>query len=394
MKKLMILGAGIYQVPLIKKARDMGLYTIVVSVDGPYPGFALADKVLKYDTRDTAGILAAAREEGIDGIVTTGTDVAMKTIGTVCDALGLTGISAEAAKRLTDKADMKTAFAGKVSTSPFSVVKTLAEAKDAADRIGYPVMVKACDVSGSRGISKVNDPAGLEEAFDYAMAATHTDHLIVEKAVEGYEIGLDGFVRHGQTVLCLPHDKHVARCAHSTVPAGHSFPFKGNEALQAAIRREFDAIVAATGLNNCAVNADVFVTGEDTVSVIEAGGRCGATTIPELITIYTGMDYYEGMIHTALGEDFDFTPTRAVPCMGRLLISPVTGVITAVDEAGLQAIRDEGIDFSLDYGVGDKVYQMKDGTDRIGQVIMASDDEREIEAVMDRILSCLTISQE
>ena len=38
MQKLMILGAGIYQVPLIKKAQAMGLETIVVSYPGPYPG--------------------------------------------------------------------------------------------------------------------------------------------------------------------------------------------------------------------------------------------------------------------------------------------------------------------------------------------------------------------
>ena len=34
MKKIMILGAGIYQVPLIRTARRMGLYTIVVSIRG------------------------------------------------------------------------------------------------------------------------------------------------------------------------------------------------------------------------------------------------------------------------------------------------------------------------------------------------------------------------
>ena len=42
MKKIMILGAGIYQVPLIKTAKRLGLYTIVVSIPGNYPGFALA----------------------------------------------------------------------------------------------------------------------------------------------------------------------------------------------------------------------------------------------------------------------------------------------------------------------------------------------------------------
>ena len=51
-KKLMILGAGIYQVPLIKKAKEMGLETLVVSIKGNYPGIALADSFYEIDTRD------------------------------------------------------------------------------------------------------------------------------------------------------------------------------------------------------------------------------------------------------------------------------------------------------------------------------------------------------
>ena len=71
MKKLMILGAGIYQVPLIKKAKEMGLFTVVTSIPGPYPGFQYADEALYLNTTDAEGILAAAEERQIDGILTT-----------------------------------------------------------------------------------------------------------------------------------------------------------------------------------------------------------------------------------------------------------------------------------------------------------------------------------
>ena len=57
----MILGASIYQVPLIRTARRMGLYTIVVSIPGDYPGFALADKIYELNTRDKEAILADAQ---------------------------------------------------------------------------------------------------------------------------------------------------------------------------------------------------------------------------------------------------------------------------------------------------------------------------------------------
>ena len=106
----MILGAGIYQVPLIRTARRMGLYTIVVSIPGDYPGFAFADKIYELDTRDKEAILEAAREEQINGICTSGTDVAVSTIGYVCEKMHLSGIPYEAAEILTDKAKMKDAF--------------------------------------------------------------------------------------------------------------------------------------------------------------------------------------------------------------------------------------------------------------------------------------------
>ena len=72
MKKILILGAGIYQVPLIKRAKAMGLYTIVASIPGNYPGFEIADKVYYENTTDFEAILRVAKEEKIDGIVTAG----------------------------------------------------------------------------------------------------------------------------------------------------------------------------------------------------------------------------------------------------------------------------------------------------------------------------------
>ena len=89
MKKLLILGAGIYQVPLIKTAKRMGIQTLVASIPGKYPGFEIADKVFYENTVDYEKILEIAKEEKIDGIVTAGTDVAVITIGKVCDDLSV-----------------------------------------------------------------------------------------------------------------------------------------------------------------------------------------------------------------------------------------------------------------------------------------------------------------
>ena len=169
MQKILILGAGIYQLPLIKKAKEMGLFTIVCSIRGHYPGFTLADRVYYVDTTDQDEILNIAKKEKIHGIVTTGTDVAVKTIGYVCNQLHLPGLSLESALLATDKYLMKEAFLHNgVSCAHHIRVTSSAEALRACENLGYPAMIKCTDSSGSRGISRVDSPAEVPGAITEA----------------------------------------------------------------------------------------------------------------------------------------------------------------------------------------------------------------------------------
>lgn len=106
--------------PLIKKAKEMGIYTIVASINGNYPGIKIADKVYYENTTDVETIMKIAKEENINGICTTGTDVAVITIGAICEKLNLSGISASATILATNKLLMKEAFKkAKVRTADF-----------------------------------------------------------------------------------------------------------------------------------------------------------------------------------------------------------------------------------------------------------------------------------
>lgn len=387
----MILGAGTYQVPLIQTARRMGLYTIVVSIPGDYQGFALADKIYELDTRDKERILEAAREEQIDGICTSGTDVAVSTIGYVCEKMGLSGIPQEAAAILTDKALMKEAFLkGGVSASTGMRVYSLAEARGAAERIGYPVVVKRVDSSGSRGITVVEQPEKLDEAYCYASERTTKDYVLVEGFIRGTEIGVDGFVQDGQLVFLAPHTKFVYRGKNTTIPVGHAFPYHCTQEVYDEIGRQMQAAVSAAGADQCSVNADVFVDGNK-VSIIEMGGRTGATCIPELISIYYGFDFYEKMLRSALGEQVEFNCTGSQPCMAKLLLSPVEGKITSIDKEGIRALEEQGVTVSLDFPAGHKVFAMADGTDRIGHIIACTEDESQLDAWMMQVYRCICV---
>ena len=385
MKKLMILGAGVYQVPLIRQARAMGFTTVVVSIDGNYPGFALADKIYNLDTRDCEGILAAARAEQIDGICTAGTDVAVRAVGYVCSQMKLPGIGQEAAQIVTNKKKMKEAFmrAG-VSTAAFHTVKSFEQAQEAAHALGYPVVLKIVDSSGSRGIIKAGRPEELEKAYGEAAAYTSMPYLLVEEFIDAEEIGIDAFVIDHELCLMLPHDKFICQADGVTIPMGHHFPYRTSDRVLQELTRQMQLVINATGMNNCPVNADVFVKGSR-VWVVEAGGRSGATCIPELISMHCGFNYYEQMIYAALGVAVDFTYENTRPCMAKLIFSNRDGTITSMKTEVIEQLEKDGIYVRLDYSVGDRVSKVKNGTSRIGHVIAATDREAVLDEIAGRV---------
>lgn len=367
MKKIMILGAGIYQVPLIKSAKKMGYYTIVISIKGSYPGFGIADKIYFEDTRNYDAVLDIAEKEHIDGIITAGTDVAVVTVGKVCDALGLKGLSFEAAQIATNKLLMKKKYEEYgVRTARFRRVPfDLDCIKEQTKGLRFPLIFKAVDSSGSRGIIRVDSEEQFRRALEYTKAATKMDYFVIEEFLEGKEFGAQAFVYNGEIQFILPHGDYVF-IGDTGVPVGHYTPYETNKAIQDEIQNQLGKAIKAMQLNNCAINAD-FIFSDGKVYVLEVGGRSGATCLAELTSIYYGFDYYEKMIRVCMGEEVDFSSSVAVPNACMLLMSEKDGTITKQnnnnkDDADIIAVQ-------FDYCIGDNVRKFKVGPDRIGHVI-------------------------
>ncbi|WP_028234383.1 ATP-grasp domain-containing protein [Pseudobutyrivibrio sp. MD2005] len=365
MRKIMIMGAGIYQVPLILKAKEMGLYVIAVSRPGDYPGFKYSDKNYYFDTRDTENILKVAKEEGISGICTTGTDVALKAVGYVNDAMNLHGVSYDAACICADKALMKDCFEkGGVKSAEHKRISSIDDAREWMKYLNSPVIIKPVDSSGSRGITRVDDISELDSAFEKAMSFTTKDYVVIERFIEGTEIGLDAFVVNNKVQFIAPHEKLNYFNGSTCVPVGHRFPLNESSTVIKRIEDECNKVISAIGLNDCAINMDIMIS-DGQPYILEASGRCGATCIPELISIFYNFDFYEEMISCAMGDQVHFEEKEKTPCIGKVIIPYKDGHIT--DQKILTDNPD--IKVSLDYEPGEIVHKFQVGPDRIGQII-------------------------
>ena len=366
MKKLMIMGAGIYQVPLIKTAKRMGIHTIAVSIPGNYPGFAVADEICHINTVDYEAVLKVAREKKVDGIVTAGTDVAVITIGRVCDELGLCGLSFEAARIAVDKLLMKECYEENgVRTARYRKVLFAEPVEEKIRDLHFPLIVKTVDSSGSRGITRVNRPEDIPAAVAEAKACTRKDYYLVEEFIEGREFGAQAFIYGGELRFVLPHGDYVFM-GNTGVPVGHFAPFELTGEQQRDVREQTAKAVRAMKLDNCAINCD-FIMKDGKTYVLEIGGRSGATCLAELVSIYYGFDYYEKIVEAALGIEPVFPQEQAVPNASKLLMSSRDGVIRSIVDHNRE--NPDICEIMFDYRVGEQVKKFRVGPNRIGHVI-------------------------
>ena len=375
---VLVLGAGIYQVPLIKRIQARGMRAVVASIPGDYPGINLADEFLPVNTTDERGIVEAARIIDAKAVITTGTDVALRSLGATVDALGLVGPTHAMTVRATNKADMKQAFEeGGVRSAKHVKAASESDALKAWTFLhphanSHPLMVKCPDRSGSRGISIATSPDKVLGAFHDAVDASLCGYAIIEDYIEGHEVGLDGYVNaDGQVSFLAYHDKIVRGNGHTDVPVGHRMDadFIQHCRTETDLAEQAQRTSTAVGMRRCFFNMDVILDTENRAWVIEAGVRAGATCIPEVIGAYYGFDYYEAMIE------------------GRLLVSDSEAIAQcAAIEDILRPVKDRyevSIEASVDYAAGERLPAFENGTSRIGQIVCSGTDSHTVAMAID-----------
>lgn len=372
MKRLMILGASYSQLPLIDAAKKAGIYTIVASTPGSWPGFQAADDFTYTDISNPQEVLQAAKEFQIDGITSCCLDTGVPAIGFVSEKMGLCGPSKEAACITTNKYKMKEAFLkGGVSCALHKKVKNREELEEALLQLKLPVVTKAVDLMGSRGIYLCNTREEVYENFEKTMKATGMDYCLVEEFIEGTLFGVEAMVKDGELVFCLP-DNTEAYPGYVPTPVGHSVPFEKEEQLGKQVREQLKKAVKAVGLDNCAINSDM-ICKDGHVYVIEITGRAGATCLPEIVSIYYGINYYEAMVRLALGMDISsmFRNPTGKSCIARTLLSDRKGIVRKIENKNRS--DHDIVDLQFNIGPGDEVRKYENGRDRIGQVIVKGD---------------------
>ncbi|MGE7689347.1 ATP-grasp domain-containing protein [Lysinibacillus sp. NPDC097214] len=387
-KRLLVLGAGRGQVGLIKTAKEMGIITVVGTMpNNNPPGIELADEVCYVDISNPDEVLKKARDLKLDGISTCCLDTGVTALGKSCEQLGLRGLKEAAAVLCQDKLKMKTALIESgISTAKFLKVSSEDELKESLKKLMLPVIIKATDLQGSKGIYIAHTEQEAYEGFRSAMLETSRDYCIIEEFIEGWEFGAQSFVYNGEVLFVMPHGDNTFM-SHTAIPVGHFVPINCSEDIRRQTEVCVREAIKALDLDNCAVNVDLIVK-DGKVYIIELTGRVGANCLPELVSINFGINYYQMIVAMALGDNpkeiWDKRDKQTNAGLAKMLFSEKeNGILKKIEYTG--SIDKDLLEITFFKVPGDEIRAFKNSNDCIGQVIVKGKTYEECEVKVEQI---------
>ena len=295
-KRLLILGATAYIINVVRIARSMGVYTIVVDPVKEDAAKKYADKSYDVNTKDIDALLKIAKEENVDGIMTAYSDLNLPICRELCDKLGLPFYASE--KNIEQTVD-KIKF--KEMCRKYNVPVVPEYTEDEIDKVDYPVIVKPSDSYGSKGISVCRNREQLVAGIEFAKSYSPTNQVIIEEYMVCDDVNLDYAMQDGEVIFTAMGDRYVNKDQKGKSPLSLAviYPSKYIDRYIREVDANAKRMFKEEGFKDGMVFIQSFMSKKG-FHFFEMGYRPGGGQSSILLKNINDIDYVEYLINYAL----------------------------------------------------------------------------------------------
>jgi biotin carboxylase len=291
----------------VDRVRRRGVDTVVVVAERYRP---LYDGLPGVTVRTVPSIddLTAVREvgraeaaRGPVRAVVAATEKAVIPAGILRAYLGVPGAGPDVAFAFTHKLAMKQRLSDHgVRVAPFRAATTGTQLAEAADELGYPVVVKPVMGAAGKDTHRVAGPQELSRLT--ARKAFGPGPYLVEQHVDMVEeIECDAVVRDGRTVFHSVSRYFAPLLTVGTEVIGGSYVVPADDPVVAQVGRLHDQVVQALGARDAVTHLECFVT-RDGLVVGEITCRPGGGSVADMVHRAWGVDLWDELVRAELGE--------------------------------------------------------------------------------------------
>jgi biotin carboxylase len=397
-KRIMLLGGLRYLLPVIEAAHKQGYYVITVDYLPDNIAHRYSDEYCNVSIIDREAVLKAAREKQIDGILSFAVDPGVVTAAYVQDQMQLPAFGPYESVCILQNKDRFRRF---LAEHGFNVPQAkgygrVEEALEDTAWMRWPMIVKPTDSAGSKGVTRVDDPAQLKEALVHAFDYSLSGRVIVEEFIEkkGCSSDSDSFSVNGELkFVSFSAQRFDENAAGTYVPAAYSWPSTMSMQEENELTREIQRLLHLLKMQTTLYNIETRVGVDGKPYIMEVSPRGGGNRLAEMLRFATGVDLITAAVRAAVGEEVEDLSPR--PYRGHwaevVLHADKDGTFLGLD---IERAFYKAHVFQTDLWVkrGDRVSAFRGANDSLGTLVLNFDTEEELKQALNNQRNWLNVS--
>ena len=398
---LLLLPTGAYRAAdFLEAARELGVDVVVGAEQRHALDEVIGSRVIELPLHRPEvaadAIVEFADEMPLNAIVPVD-DAGVVVASLAAEQLGLAHSPPAATALTRDKAAMRRRLAqAGVSQPAFTRVDGDDDPAAAAAKLGFPVVLKPLELSGSQGVIRADTPADAAAAAARIRRmpplANHASPapLLVERFVPGVEVAVEGLLRRGTLHTLAIFDKPDPLDGPYFEETLYITPSRLSDDAQRAVEDVTSTAVAGLGLTEGPVHAELRVDGESAV-VIEVAARSIGGLCARSLRFGLGVSLESLILRHALNLPLRDTTAAHAASGVMMLPIPRAGVLVAVRgrEAALKVPGIVGLEITI--APGGWVEPLPEGDRYLGFMFARGDTPSSVESALRRVHAKLEV---
>lgn len=394
MPKILVVGGGKWQLPIVKKAKELGCEVFCTNLYVDSPAFEFSDHSYVVNVLDKEKNLEIAKEHKIDCAITDQSDIAVNTVAFINETLGLNGVGVDIASLFTNKYKMREVLNVEGLHHPkCKLCKSIDELKFFFNSVENSIIIKPIDSQSSRGVRIINSFEEIKEVYSYTIEYCKENIFIAEEFIDGIELTVEGYKFNNGS--------------HHTFAVSKKSYFQGITGVADSLQyqptfEEFDINEIKTINNQLFEDVPFAITHVEykfyngKFYLIEAAIRGGGTKVSStLIPTVSGYDVNSFLVQNALGKDIEFVQNNYENKYAILkFFSFAGGVVKEIFGTEKLAANPNVIDFELEFKIGDKLLPPTDDRSRVGYFIAQANTLGELNKTVEYVQETIQVKFE
>lgn len=400
MKKILILGAYTHMVDIVKTAKSLGFYTVVVDRDAGSPAKTFADKSYDISTADIARLVEIAREENISGVINGFDDINTWHAFALCEKLNLPFYATKKQLEICSNKDQFKEYCRSYGIPVIEEYKIEDSLSDADfSKFVFPVIIKPVDSYASQGITVCYSAEELKEGYAKAVRYSKSGEVIIERFIDNaYGVMMFYTVLNGKIALSAMTDRHVHKQykEHPPLPTATVFPSQHLDHYIKTLDADVRSMIHGMGIQNGVLFIQsLFEDGQ--FYFYEMGYRLSGTQYYTIVEKQTGINLLgmmldfatEGNLDQYAIERFDNGYTKFPACNLSILLN--SGTIKEI--IGLEKIIENPavVSYVPVHSVGDHVEITGTYAQMLGRFNIVCKDEQEMNDFLKEIYDTIKV---